>query len=66
MQRLVLAVLLLALLIALLSVAAAGVRASLGPGGRLRDDGGALLQKLAYVALFLLIFGVSTGWLGGL
>lgn len=24
------------------------------------------VQKLAYVALIVLLFGVSTGWLGGL
>ena len=30
------------------------------------DMGGKTFSKLAYVALILLLFGVGTGWLGGL
>lgn len=66
MQRLALAVLLLALIAGVLWLASAGVRAAVRPDGPLRAEGGVTLQKLAYAALFVLILGVSTGWLGGL
>ncbi len=66
MQRLVLAVIVLAILATLVALAAAGLRASLQPDGLLRGNTGSPMQKLAFAALFVVIFGVSAGWLGGL
>lgn len=34
-----------------------------GFGGRMAPNG---VQKIAYVALIVVMFGVATGWLGGL
>ena len=66
MQRLALAVIVLALVLTLFSGVREAVRAGMQPGGTLRTLGDRSLQKLAFAALFLVIFGVSAGWLGGL
>ncbi|MBM9594795.1 hypothetical protein [Roseitranquillus sediminis] len=69
MQRLVLAVLILALLAGLVVVLALGLRAAARSGGAAFESGefgNTTLQKLAYAALFVLIVGVSVGLLGGL
>ncbi len=69
MQRLALAIILLAILVGVLTMAARAFRRSLEP----RDtpvigtnSGGITMQKLAFAGLFLVILGTSTGWLGGL
>ena len=67
MQRLVLAVLLLAVAVGVVAVFALGVRATAREGRLVpRESEGSSVQKLAFAALFLLIAGVSTGLLGGL
>lgn len=73
MQRLVLATLLLGMLAGGLALAVASARAALrlgtdaGAGPLVRGStGSGAMQKLSYAALFLLILGVATGWLGGL
>jgi hypothetical protein len=67
MQRLVLATLLLAFLAGIVAVFVLGVRAAVRDGGLVpREAEGSSVRKLAFVALFLLIAGVSTGLLGGL
>ena len=67
MQRLVLAVLLLALIAGVVAVFVLGWRATVREGGGLpRETEGGSVQKLAFAALVLLIAGVSTGLLGGL
>ena len=67
MQRLVLAALLLAIVIGIVAVFVLGWRATVREGGGFpRDTEGSTVQKLAFVALVLLIAGVSTGLLGGL
>lgn len=67
MQRLVLAALLLAVVAGLATVFALGWRAVVREGGGTRRESeGSGVQKLAYLALILLIAGVSTGFLGGL
>lgn len=67
MQRLVLAALLLAVLAGIVAVFGLGLRASAREGGIVpRQTEGSSVQKLAFVALVLLIAGVSTGILGGL
>ena len=69
MQRLVLAVLLLAVLAGVVAVLASGLRAAVRARSEAAGDEpseGATVQKLAYAALLLLILGTSTGVLGGL
>jgi hypothetical protein len=67
MQRLILATLILSAAIGVISVFALGVRASLRDGALVpRTTEGTNVQKLAFIALFLLIAGVSTGLVGGL
>ena len=69
MQRLVLAVLLLAVLTGVVAVLAMGIRTAVRARSEAAGDEpseGATVQKLAYTALLLLIFGTSTGLLGGL
>ena len=67
MQRLVLAVLLLAIAVGVIAVFALGVRSMVREGNLVpRESEGGSVQKLAFAALFLLIAGVSTGLLGGL
>jgi hypothetical protein len=69
MQRLVLAMLLLGMLAGAVALVASGLRATRKLGQTAEAEGpigGGVVQKLSYVALFLLIVGVATGWLGGL
>jgi hypothetical protein len=67
MQRLAVAIILLAILAALGTAALRSVRAVRAEGGALVPERrGAAMQKLAYVALVTVIFGVSAGWLSGL
>jgi hypothetical protein len=67
MQRLYIAALLLMVLGSIVWILGLGVRQA-AREGRLtpaRTEGNSV-QKLAYIALILLIAGVSTGYLGGL
>ena len=69
MQRLVLAVLLLAVLVGLLAVVALGVRAAVRSGSDAAERGKfgvVTVRKLAFAALIVLIAGASVGLLGGL
>lgn len=66
MQRLFLAMLLLGIVSGAIAIFVLGWRATVREGGLPRGSEGSSVQKLAFVALFLLIAGVSTGLLGGL
>lgn len=67
MQRLVLAVVLVALVAGIVAVLTLGWRDAMREKGRLPAvSEGTQMQKLAFAALFLLIAGVATGLLGGL
>ena len=66
MARLVLAILILGAAAGGISVLVLGLRATLRESNEAGPGGGMTVQKLAFVALMLLILGVSVGWLGGL
>lgn len=67
MQRLVLAALILALIGGIVAVFVLGWRATARERGVVPfESEGSSVQKLAYVALLLLIAGVSSGLVGGL
>lgn len=76
MGRLILFVAIVALLVAIVAIVLT-ITARLLPAGRATIDPAATqqnegmmvptpFQKITYVALIVLLFGVATGWLGGL
>lgn len=76
MSRVFLFLVLLALLAVFVIVAATALRRVLEAGQKAfgatngQQDGGLMVptpyQKITYAALIVLLFGVATGWLGGL